>query len=223
MRPPPAPGAAAPRRQRQHRGGRPQRRRRPEQAAERPRQAGEPQGQAQPFRVRQHRRQQAAVEAVRPGPPVAVLHIGPRMVDQLAVVDARGAGGGAGQARQAAVDMLDHLRRGLALALQHVLDQVDAPPRAVELVAQQHIGRAGGGAEAAADAFADFGLGGGDLRVGQLGGGEVGPHAPGPRRSTNTRCGSKAVRTRWARAVRAGGSGWKAGASQGASRRTRVA
>ena len=39
-------------------------------------------------------------------------------------------------------------------ALQHVLDQVDAAARAVELVAEQHIGRAGRGAEAAMHAGA---------------------------------------------------------------------
>ena len=38
--------------------------------------------------------------------------------------------------------------------LQHVLDQIDAAARAVELVAQQHIGRAGRVAEAAMDAGA---------------------------------------------------------------------
>jgi hypothetical protein len=45
-------------------------------------------------------------------------------------------------------------------AFQHLLDQVDAPARAIELVAQQLVGRAGGGAEAAVHAGAQdrFGL-----------------------------------------------------------------
>ena len=59
----------------------------------------------------------------------------------------RRAGRHARQARQAAVDVANRaLGRRLA-ALEHLLDQVDAPARAVELVAEQDIGRAGGGTE----------------------------------------------------------------------------
>ena len=50
--------------------------------------------------------------------------------------------------------MLDHLRRRRPVVLQHVLDEIDAASRAVELVAEQHIGRAGRGAEAAMHAGA---------------------------------------------------------------------
>ena len=46
-----------------------------------------------------------------------------------------------------------------AIVLQHVLDEVDAPARAVEFVAEQHIGRAGRGAEAAMHAGAQDLLG----------------------------------------------------------------
>ena len=73
----------------------------------------------------------------------------PGLVDEMHVVDARGAGGHARQAGQAAVDMLDGFRRCRLVLLQHVLDEVDAPARTVELVAQQHIGGAGGRAETA--------------------------------------------------------------------------
>ena len=59
------------------------------------------------------------------------------------------AGGHAGEAAQAAVDMLDHLPGGRLAVLQHVLDEVDAPARAVELIAEQQIGGACGRAEAA--------------------------------------------------------------------------
>ena len=45
------------------------------------------------------------------------------------------------------------------LAFEHLLDQVDAAARAVELVAQQLVGRAGGGAEAAVHALAQDRLG----------------------------------------------------------------
>jgi hypothetical protein len=44
-------------------------------------------------------------------------------------------------------------------ALEHLLDQVDAAARAVELVAEQLVGRAGRGAEAAVHALAQDRLG----------------------------------------------------------------
>jgi hypothetical protein len=49
--------------------------------------------------------------------------------------------------------------RAWARAFEHLLDQVDAAARAVELVAQQLVGGAGGGAEAAVHALAQDGLG----------------------------------------------------------------
>ena len=60
--------------------------------------------------------------------------------------------------------------------LQHLLDQVDAPARGIELVAEQHIGRTGRGAEAAMHAGAQDFLRFGGLRVGKLGEGEGGLH-----------------------------------------------
>ncbi len=63
-----------------------------------------------------------------------------------------------------------------APGFQHVLDQVDAPARAIELVAEQHEGRTGRGAEAAMHAGPQHLVGCGDVRVAQLFGGEVGLH-----------------------------------------------
>ncbi len=85
------------------------------------------------------------------------------------VVHARRAGRHAGQARKAAVDMLDHLRRGRAVLLQHLLDEIDPAARAIELVAKQHVGRTGRSAEPAMHAGAQDLVGFGDIRVGQLG------------------------------------------------------
>ena len=79
-------------------------------------------------------------------------------VDQVAVLHAARAGALAVAAGEAAVQVqLRAARR--RLAFEHLLDQVDAPARAVELVAQQLVGRAGGGAEAAVHALAQDGLG----------------------------------------------------------------
>ena len=77
------------------------------------------------------------------------------MIDQMHVVHAGGTGGHAGEAGEAAVDMLDHFGGRRLAALQHVLDQIDAPARRIEFVAEQEIGRAGGGAEAAMHAGAE--------------------------------------------------------------------
>ncbi len=72
--------------------------------------------------------------------------------------------------------MFDHLGRRRTVVLQHVLDEVDAAPRTVELVAKQHISRAGRGAEAAMHAGAQDLFGGVGVRVGELRGGEVRLH-----------------------------------------------
>jgi hypothetical protein len=79
-------------------------------------------------------------------------------VDQVAVLHAARAGAFAVAAGQAAVQVQLRLARG-RLAFEHLLDQVDAAARAVELVAQQLVGRAGGGAEAAVHALAQDGFG----------------------------------------------------------------
>jgi hypothetical protein len=74
-------------------------------------------------------------------------------VEQARVGDPRWAGGLAGPAGQAAIEV-DAGRRGDLLALEQLLDQVDATARAVEFAAEQLVGGAGGEAEAAVDAVA---------------------------------------------------------------------
>ena len=86
---------------------------------------------------------------------VGRLDVGAGMIDEMHVVHARRAGRHAGEAGQAAVDMLDHFGRRRTVVLQHVLDEIDAPARLIEFVAEQQIGRAGRRAEAAMDAGAD--------------------------------------------------------------------
>src|SRR2546426_941989 len=79
------------------------------------------------------------------------------------------AGRHAGEAGQAAVDMLYHLGGRRAVLLQHLLDEIDPAARAIEFVAQQHIGRTGRGAEAAMHAGAQDLVGFGDVGIGELG------------------------------------------------------
>ena len=80
-----------------------------------------------------------------------MLDADPREIDEMHVVHPARAGGHAGEAGEAPVDVVGD-RRGDRALLEHLLDEVDAAARGIALIAEQHIGRAGGGAEAAMDA-----------------------------------------------------------------------
>ena len=146
------------------------------QEDERPAEPGRLQCRPEQQRPRQHEAQQPAHGAIRPRAHVGLLDVLPGVIDEVHVVHPRRAGGHAAQAGQAAIDVLDHLLGRRAVVFQHVLDQVDAAARAIELVAEQRVGRTGRGAEAAMHAGAQD-LGG--LRgvgIGELGRGEAGLH-----------------------------------------------
>ena len=120
-------------------------------------------GLAQLHRGREQRRRQPFLE--RPAHGALAQRARHLFIDdlatnihQVAVLHAAGAGRFAVAAGQAAVQVQLGLARGFG-AFEHLLHQVDASARAVELIAQQLIGRAGGGAEAAVHAFAQDGLG----------------------------------------------------------------
>ena len=98
-----------------------------------------------------------------------------REIDEMHVVHPARAGGHAGEAGETPVDVVGD-RRGDRALLEHLLDQVDAAARRIALIAEQHIGRAGGGAEAAMDAALEHGVGAGDGRVLELLVGEIGVH-----------------------------------------------
>ena len=164
------------RRELQHGRERPQRLDPVEEPREGPADAGERKAGAESPGIGQRHRQDAADHPVGEGPPVGPLDMRPRMVDEMHVVDARGAGGHAGEAGEAAVDMGDGVVVGRPVVLQHLLDQIDAPARAIELVAERDIGRAGRRAEAAMHAFADDPFAMGGVRIGKLVGGEGGLH-----------------------------------------------
>ena len=145
-------------------------------------------------------------------PRIVPLDPDPRLIDQMHVVHARRTGGHAGEAGQAAVDMLDHLRRRRAVLFQHLLDQVDPPARAIELVAEQHIGRTGRGAEPAMHAGAQDLVGYGDIGIGELREREFGFHVAATssiRPRLRMILGSKLWRTRWLSAATPPACGWK--------------
>src|SRR3546814_10543097 len=138
--------------------------------------------------------------------------------------------GNVGQGGQAAVDVSNLLLSRWPVVLQHVLDQVDPAARAVELVAEQNVGRTGRGAEAAMHAGAQDLVGDLDVGVGALCQGEVGLHgrAYTPaviRPGFSTPSGSKLALMRADSAATPGTGGWNTGtaARTASSARIRVA
>jgi hypothetical protein len=107
---------------------------------------------AEPRRVGQDPRQRPAQHALEERASVGLLDVFPRMVDEMHVMHARGAGRHAGEAAEAAVDMLDRLLIGRAPVLQHILYKIYPPPRTVEFIAQHLVGRTGRRAEPAVNA-----------------------------------------------------------------------
>ncbi len=126
------------------------------------------QRQAESRRAGQHEGKELPLQAVEQGPRVGLLDMRAGMVDQMHVIDARGAGGHASETGQAAIDMAHRALVGGAGVFQHVLDEIYPPARAIQFVAQQHESRTGRGAEAAMHAGAQNPVRLGDVGVGKL-------------------------------------------------------
>jgi hypothetical protein len=86
------------------------------------------------------------------------LHLGTDALDQLVVLDSRRAGGHAGHAAQAAVEVRDHLLGQHAVLRQALPGEHDPAPGGVGLIGPEDVGRARVQAEAAVDAPIDHGL-----------------------------------------------------------------
>ncbi len=104
-------------------------------------------------RVGQDLDQQTAKQALHERARYLLFDLFAADIEQAVVIDPRGAGGFAGAAAEATIEVSAHGGTGL-LALEDLLDLVDAAARAVELVAEQLVGWAGGGTKAAMDAGA---------------------------------------------------------------------
>ena len=117
-----------------------------------------------------------AHQAVGERTAIGLFDLDPRVIDKPAVIDARGAGRHAGEAAEAMVDRPDVVGLDLAAGLEQILDEIDAPARAVALVARCHIGRAGRGAESAMHARAQNAFEFAGVRIGERLGGELGLH-----------------------------------------------
>ena len=129
----------------------------------------------------------AASERAQPAleqrPPIRLLDVHARVIDEVLVVDARRARRHARETRKAAIEVRHDLRARRPVVLEHLLDQVDPAARAVELVSEQHVRRTGRSAEAAVHALAQDRLARGDARILQLRGGETRLHGPSALRS----------------------------------------
>ena len=122
--------------------------------------------------ARQHNAEHGPQEPVKERPLVGFLDIVAAMLHQMHIIDARRTGRHAGKAGKTAIEMLHGRGRGRFPAFQHLLHEIDAPARAIALISELQIGRAGRGAEAAMDAGAQDIVGSGNLRIGKLENGE---------------------------------------------------
>ena len=134
------------------------------------------QGKAEAVGIGHQRAQQPAQKAVTPRALIGLFNIGAGMIHEVHIMHAGGASGHAGEAGEAAVNMFDHLFCRRFAIFQHVLDHINAATRTVEFVAQEQIGRAGGGAKTAMDAGAQDFFRRLHMGVGQLRRAEIGLH-----------------------------------------------
>ena len=148
-------------------------------------------GPAEASRIGQQPDQQGAQEAVGERTAIHLIKARAGLLQQAGEDDAARAGGLAGQAAEAVVDVGDDpVLTGSDAALQNALDQVDAAPGSLELVAGKQVGGTGGVAESTVYAGAEHLFGYLDIRVVlQLGkdrglhgclGGELSPGPRGP-------------------------------------------
>ena len=103
--------------------------------------------------------EQETREALGQGALELFFEPGPGLFQEMGVGDAAGAGGLASEAAQAVIDVFHRICRGFYLPLEDALDQVDPSARPFQLVAGEHIGGAGGVAEATVDTGAQHLLG----------------------------------------------------------------
>ena len=114
-------------------------------------------------------REQRSEKALDRRPTIGCLDVRACVIHEVHVMHARGTSGHAGKAGEAAIDVLDDVRRGVPAVLKHILDQVDAPARGIELVPQQHVSRTGRSTKAAMHAGAQDSLCFGNIGIRELG------------------------------------------------------
>ena len=172
------------------------------------------QQQAHPPGMGEEREDERAVDAVAQRARRVAFDLGAGRLDQLVVAHAGRAGGDAGHAAEAGVEVAAHLRRQANLAIGRQPHQVDASARRVHLLAPEQPRRAGGQAEAAMHAILDDLAGGRMVCIegacggcsGRIGaGGEFSHQMPPTKRpGLSVLCGSNCALTRRIRSSAAG-------------------
>ncbi len=92
-----------------------------------------------------------------------------RVIDEMHVVNAGRTRGHARETREAAIEMLHCGCVCRAVLLQHVLGEIDAPARTIQLVSGEQVGGTRGGAEPAMNAGPQNAVALRNLRVRELG------------------------------------------------------
>ena len=118
-----------------------------------PTQRGQPQQPSEKTRTRQNLCEEPTVETLKHGSIVVALNDFSSVVNQMHVIDTRRTGRRTSQTAQTAVQMVHHILGRFAPVFQHVFEQVDPPPRAVEFVAKQLVGRTGACAQTTVNAI----------------------------------------------------------------------
>ena len=95
---------------------------------------------------------------IAPGTRYLLFHQFTTHIDQLSVLDSRGAGSFTVAAGQAAIQVDARVNSG-CVAFDDLLDEIDATARAVQFITEQIVGRTGRQTEAAMNTFAQNGFG----------------------------------------------------------------
>ena len=81
---------------------------------------------------------------------------------------------------RATINMLRYLGIGRSVVFQHILDQIDASPGRIHLIAQSNVGWAGGGAKSTMHTIAQDCVRIGNIGISKLGEGKTGLHSTAP-------------------------------------------
>ncbi len=150
------------------------RKQRPEWA----RQSRQSHRQPKPPRIRQHERQHRPHETITERSLIRALDVLTGVIDEMHVMHARRASRHARQTRETPIEVLHRHGIGRPPLLEHVLREIDATARAIELIAREQIRRARRGTESAMNAGAQDAIRFLDLRILQLLGREMSLHVP---------------------------------------------
>ena len=180
-------------------------------SAKRPSKRRHPQGQPEPRRVRQHRRQRPSKQALRQRPAIGPLDMLTRVIDEVHVMHPRWTRGHTRETCETAVEVLNGGRIGWPILFQHILGQIDSTTRRIQLISRQQIRRTSRRTKPAVNAGPQNAFTLRNLRISQLCQCEVRLHdlqtSAYMRPGLSTRAGSNCAFTRFASAASAADCG----------------